>query len=321
MKHCVPENSELELDLRALKSLKLSHFLLVREIAQHGSLARAAETMAQTQSATTKNLQSLEAGLGVLLFERKGRGVEITQAGMAFLHHSRKILSEFRYATEHLSALTSGTAGRISIGTLIAATPRLLPETLLRYQKDNPDVIISIREGTNEILYPALLVGELDLIVGRLSIYRGRDGVSQKQLYEESVKIVCAASHPIADKQSLALRDLADCNWILPPPETTLRRELDRVFHDNNMPIPHRRYESVALLTNLALFAEGDFIGALPEQVYLAYRAMFNLRALPINIEPILGPVGYSFRKDEDPTPTARGFIQYLENAAVGLGI
>lgn len=316
MPKSIPLAPHERFELRALKSLKLSHFLLVREIAKHGSLARAADIMCQTQSATTKNLQGLEMSLGALLFERKGRGVEITQAGEAFLHHARKILSEFRYASDNLSALTNGTAGQISIGTLIAATPRLLPEALLSYHRDRPEVQVSIREGTNEILYPALLAGELDLIVGRLSVYRGRDGVTQQPLYDECVKIVCSASHPIAQRETLTLNDLMDCDWILPPADTTLRRELERVFYDNGLPIPRRRYESVAILTNISLFARGNFIGALPEQVFNAYKHAFRLEALPINIKPILGPVGYIFRRDDTPTRPVLDFIEHLDQAA-----
>lgn len=286
-------------------------------IARNGSLARAADATAQTQSAVTKSLQSIEACLGVELFERNGRGVTLTPAGAAFLPHAQKILSEFQNATEHLDALAHGAAGAVSIGTLIAASPRLLPDALLAFQKTYPDVAITIREGANDALYPALYTGEIDLIVGRLSLFRGREGIRQHALYDEKIIIVCSASHPVARNSLVTLEQLATFSWIFPPTETTLRRELERMFYDNSTSIPKRRCESISIMTNLALLSEGEFIGALPQQVFLAYRDLFKLVALPIDVGPILGPIGISMRKDDTPTPATRNFIACLESAAL----
>ncbi|MCA8888873.1 MAG: LysR family transcriptional regulator [Parvularculaceae bacterium] len=308
-----------QVSLKTLKTLKLSHLYLLKMIARNGALARAAEETAQTQSAVTKSLQNIEACLGVTLFERKGRGVKLTPAGEAFLPHAQKILSEFRHATDHLAALTEGAAGAISVGTLIAASPRLLPEALLAFQRAYPDVMVTIREGTNEVLYPALYTGELDLIVGRLSVFCGREGIKQQALYDENIVFVSAATHPVAKESLVSLAQLADLKWLFPPEETTLRRELARMFHEHSIPIPRHRYESISILTNLPLLSEGEFIGALPLQVFEAYKDMFNLVALPINASPILGPVGISMRDGDTPTQTTMNFIAHLKSAARAL--
>ncbi|PHS21120.1 MAG: hypothetical protein COA85_13355 [Robiginitomaculum sp.] len=309
-------NPNQQTNLNIIKSLKLSHFQLIKEIVQHGTLSKAAIAMAQTQSSTTKNLQHIESCLGVTLFQRKNRGLKLTQAGEEFLRYSRKILLEFNNTSQRISSLTTGTSGHISIGALITGTPELLPETLLAFQKEYPDVTVSIREGTNDTLYPELRTSELDLIVGRLTTPQFLPGIKQISLYDEPFQMVASASHPITRKQNLTIRDLSNYNWILPPQGSALRKELDHFFYSNDMELPKRYYESISLIINIKLLSEGSFIGTLPRKVYAAYSPYYNLALLPLNIKDISGPVGYSTQREDNPTVVTQLFIKYLRKVA-----
>lgn len=308
-------------NLSTAKGIRLSHFYLMREIVRYGKLSKAADALSISQSAATKSLQSLETALGVKLFSRQGHALEITSSGETFLASARKILSEFRNATEMLSDIETGTSGTVIVGEMIGATPRLLPDTLLTFRKRYPNVSVKIRVGSVRRLSTELFLREIDFTIGRLSVFRELEGLKQTPLYSESTRIICRKGHPKANASSLSLRDLHKEDWILPPHDMPLRHELEKMFHSLEVPLPPNFYESISTLTNVAVVAKSDFLMVLPEQVYIACKEAFDLTAFPIDLGPQLGPVGYTFRSGGQFSPAAQGFIECLNQTSEEISI
>jgi len=90
---------------------------------------------------------------------------------------------------------------------------------------------------------PALLSGEIDLVVGRLSSHRHRDKPKQEKLFDNRVTAVVGNNHPLTNIKSLPFDRIKPFGWILPPPETTLRRQIDQFFINQDQyapPVRHR---------------------------------------------------------------------------------
>lgn len=301
------------LENRLKSRLKLRQLKLLVAISEHGNILRAARDLNMPQPAATKSVHELEAVLDVSLFVRSSRGVTPTLYGEAIIRHAKLILSQLHHITEEITSLQGGTAGRIAVGTLLAAAPNLLPRSIAALKRDRPNISISVVEGTNDKLMPMLRVGDLDLVLGRLPEFRQRDGLAQEVLYYEPISFVARADHPLARRASLSLADLLDQDWILPPPQTSLRRQIDDSFQRQGLEPPTRAVELVSILTNHTLLLESDMIGVMPYQVV---ETQHGLVRLPVEVTAAAGPVGISTRQNFEPSPATAYFLSVLRRVA-----
>ena len=301
--------------LVGLHRVSVRQLRLVTAIAEVGSMVRAGEAIGMTQPAVTKSVRDLERDLGVKLFDRGNRGVTPTAYGESLVRHAQRVLAQLEHAAEEIDDLAHGTGGRVAIGTLLAASAWLLPAAIARLRDQRPRVIVDVVEGTNDRLQPMLLRGDLDMVVGRLSEFRHRAGIHQEPIYSEDVVVLARSRHPLARQEPQSLADLQEADWILPPPETTLRRQLEKAFFDAGLDPPRCAVQSVSLLTNRRLLLDGDLIGAWPRGVATDDLAQGRLVALPIRLNEILWPVGVSTRKLAQLSPAAEALRSMLRAA------
>ena len=303
----------------AASRLKLKQLRLIVAIGETASILGAAEALGISQPGATKLLKDAERDLGILLFERSNRGVVPTEYGRALIRHAKLALSQLLHAAEEIDDLAEGTGGRVTVGTLLAASATLLPMAVRRLREKRPRVSIAVIEGTNDRLMPALAVGDIDFVVGRLPEFRFREELVQEPLFREQVCVVVRAGHPLTRRRRLKIDALAACEWILPPPETTLRRQVEKAFHDAGLEAPRPMVQSVSLLTNRALLLATDMVGVWPRQVVLEDVRRGALAILPIALPPAAGPVGISRRRDAILSPAAEALVDELRRAARGL--
>ena len=302
--------------LIGLHRVSVRQLRLIATVAEVGTMVRAGEAIGMTQSAVTKAVRDLEMDLGVDLFERGNRGVTPTIYGEALVSHARRVLAQLEHAAEEIDDLAHGAGGRVAIGTLLAASAWLLPTAITRLRAERPRVAVDVVEGTNDRLQPMLLRGDLDMVVGRLSEFRHRAGVDQEPLYSDGVVILARPEHPLSCRDSLSLADLQEADWILPPAETTLRRQLEKAFFDAGLDPPRCAVQSVSILTNRQLLYDTDLIGAWPRGVAADDLAQGRLVPLAVRLDEILWPVGVATRKLAQLSPAADALLAMLR--AVG---
>lgn len=301
---------------RALTRLKLRQLRLLIAVGRHGSLQNAARELGVSQPAATKMIQDLELDFEVRLFRRTNRGVIPTVFGETLIRHGKLIFAQVSNAAQELDDLNEGSSGRVVIGTLLAASPSLLPAAIDLLLSERPRVAIKIIEGTNEILMPAMLSGEIDMVVGRLPSHRHRDKIVQMKLFDERIQAVVGNQHPLADIAKATFRDIKPFAWILPPLETTLRRQIDQFFVSQGQYEPPYFVESVSYLSNRALLRSQDLIGLMPTHVVAQDIANGYLRQLNWRVPFGTGPVGVSYRGEESLSPASRAFMQALQQVA-----
>lgn len=291
--------------------LKLRHLVLVTSIAEQGSVLRAAEHLHLAQPAVTRGLRELEDILGVELFVRGPRGVTPTLFGEAFIEHARAVQAELRRAGERIAGLVDGAAGVVTIGTLLAATNVLLPRSIAALKADRPGITVVVREGTFDSLVPQLVGGDIDLILGRLNPIDDRSGLRQVPLYNEPVLLVARSGHPAGRARGLS--DLLDYPWILPLEQTSLRQELEQVFHHEGLSLPRDRTECTSILTIRALLVETDMIAALPA---LFVRNDDRIVELPVPLPSVRRSVGVTLPGARALTPSGKAMLSYLQRQA-----
>jgi len=301
---------------RAITRLKLKQLRLLVTVGQYGNIQSAARELQISQPAATKLIQDLELDFEVILFERTNRGVIPTVYGDALIRHGKVILAQVSNAAQELDDLTEGSSGRVVVGTLLAAAPNLLPSAIEAVFADRPNVAIKVVEGTNDALMPALFSCEIDMIVGRLPAYRARARLVQEKLFDDRVLAVVGKQHPLAGKQSVSFKQIRSFGWILPPLETTLRRQIDQFFVSQNQYVPQTVFESVSYLTNRSLLQTRDLIGLMPEQVACSDVENGMLVEVDWAVPFGEGPVGISYRGPDSLSPAGTEFLKALRQVA-----
>jgi DNA-binding transcriptional LysR family regulator len=298
------------------RKFRLRHVELIAELYDCRSILKAARRLNLTQPTLTKALQDVEATLGVALFERSNRGLAPTPYGDIFARHAKMVLAQLRHAAEELESLRAGYSGRVAVGTLLAASASILPDAIARLKKERPGVTVSVVVGTYDILMPSLLAGDLDMVLGRLPEEGRSRALLYEEFYAEPVRLVTRPGHPLLRRRRLGLRDLVNEAWLLPLPETALRRQVERAFLEADAPLPRNLIESVSILTNRVLLRKSDCIGVMPYHVALDDVEHGLLAILPVKLKSIETPVGAILRAPGELPPAAAALLECLRLAA-----
>jgi DNA-binding transcriptional LysR family regulator len=304
------------LDRAFVGRLKLRPLVVFAAVAEAGRIGAAADALHISQPAVTKAIRELEATIGVALFRRHPRGVSLTEEGAILHRHVVPVLAHLGHAGSELKAWREGVTGHVRVGVLIAAAPRLLPLAIARLKAGHPGILVTVREATNDQLLPALGEGALDMVVGRLADGNLSAGLVHQVLYDEPVLIVVRAGHPLLEIAGLTLADLVGAGWILPPPETALRGEIDHAFRAQGLEPPRSIVESVSMLTNRTLLLETQMIGVLPAQVAEGDRALGLLAVLPVALPTVKRAIGVTRPAFGAPSPSVAAMLACLEAVA-----
>ncbi|MCX5203380.1 LysR substrate-binding domain-containing protein [Streptomyces sp. NBC_00237] len=290
--------------------LKFRHLTLLAAIAEHGTVVRAAASLHLTQPAATRTLRELEKLADVELFHREPRGMRPTVYGEALVGHARAVIAEVRRAGDHLADLREGQAGTVTVGTLLAGANLLLPRAVARLKAERPHLTVVVREGTFDVLHPALLTGDLDVIVGRVGPAPEPGRLRQRALYREPIRLAVRVGHPLLRGPASALADTVGHPWILPLEQTALRQELAAVFETQGLELPPNRVECTSILTMRTLLVSTDMVAALPE---LVLREDDRLVALPVELPSVGRTVGTTEASARIRTPGLVALLQALD--------
>src|SRR5256885_10700797 len=124
------------------RKFRLRHVELIAALSESRSILKASRRLNLTQPTLSKALQDVEATLGLSLFERTNRGLEPTPYGEIFARHAKIVLAQLRHAAEELESLRAGYSGKVTVGTLLAASASILPDAIARLKSERPGVTI-----------------------------------------------------------------------------------------------------------------------------------------------------------------------------------
>jgi DNA-binding transcriptional LysR family regulator len=195
------------LDVRRLRVL--------REVAARGSFSAAADALAFTQPAVSRQIATLEVEAGAQLVERSARGIRLTPAGELLVEHAEAILDRLATAESQLAALAAGARGRLRLAAFPSANATLIPLAIAAFRDEHPGIELRLAEQVTSAALADLAAGELDLAVvssaGELIV---PEGVAFEPLMEDPHFVALPRAHPLAEREPLTLADLRDETWV-----------------------------------------------------------------------------------------------------------
>lgn len=293
--------------------LKTRQLMTFNAVLNERSIAKAAERLSLTQPAVTRTIRELEALFACKLFERTNRGVMPTVFGQVLGEYAQASIVGLRHVVERFNALQDCEEGHLLIGTLISASAQLLPHAIAAIKERSPKLAVTVREGGNDLLFPLLISGEIDIVIGRLPEHAVDSGIEHHVLYKEPLVALVSGSHPLArSKDHLSLKKLLDYQWILPVPEVPFRSRVRELFARAALPMPERIVESISIATNLGMLDTMSAIALLPGSIGEYYADLCNYHVLEGIDLGDFGDVGYTVYGQRQLTPSTELFIDCL---------
>lgn len=198
-------------------------------IADHGTMTAAAAVCHVSQAAVSVGIIDLERQLGVTLLTRhRGHGVTLTDVGTEVVRDARQLLDLAADLQTRARTHGRGLAGRLRLGCYITLAPFYLPHLRDAFTEKFPDVEVDVTESGQEDLQRMLRDGESEVA---LTYDTGLDsGISRRVVRVVNPYFLLAADHPLADRPSLSMADLADYDLIaygVPPSPDNARKMIE----------------------------------------------------------------------------------------------
>lgn len=305
--------------LSIARKLRFYQLIVYAQVLESGSILRAAQALNLTQPSVTKVIHELEAYFGAALLVRGNRGVSATPLGERVLQRSKSFIADLRLLTDEVNAYLEGSAGHVIVGTLISASAWLLPRATQLLKAKAPKVLLSLRVGQMDQLFPALADGELDLVVGRVPDdwnWRNESPLLKVEpLYREALSVVAGAGHPMHKKRA-KFADLHQYPWVLPTQDSFLRRTADALFAEAGLPIPDNVVESLSILTNITLMQDQRTIALMPREAIRNFAEAGLLKEFDLGGLLHFGDIGCFYSATREPTPATLMLRECLRTAS-----
>ncbi|MDR3531564.1 MAG: LysR substrate-binding domain-containing protein [Rhodopila sp.] len=278
-------------------------------VASELHFGRAAVRLHITQPPLSRQVQALEDALGVKLFTRTSRSVQLTTAGRAFLQEARRLMEQAESAMVVARRAADIDSGLLTIGLIGAATYHVLPRVVAIARRSLPHIELAFRELSTAEQLDALALHQIDIGLGRLPA--GARGVVTRRISREPLVLAAPHDHPLALSSQLRLQDLGDHPFIAyePDPGGVIHGLLEAAFAQAHFS-PNVVQRIRLTQTALSLVSVGIGVALVPQTAQHACFANVVFRSMIIDTNPKLDM--HAFWREDSVNPVLPSFRDLL---------
>jgi DNA-binding transcriptional LysR family regulator len=292
--------------------IALRHMEAFLAVAEHGNFSTASRNLNVAQPALSQAVKDLEAELGLRLFDRTTRRVELTAAGVEFQGSASKIMEDLKHAVQNVRDIAARKRGRIRIAAPPLLSSVILPHAIAAFHVDFPGITIElIDKGTEEIV-ASVVAGNADCGLGTFS--PGEEGIERTLLMRDNLMLFCPARHPLLERTSVRWSDLHDLPQIALTRTSGIRLLVDmacEMAHLSTKPA----FEVSLITTALALVEAGLGVSVLPSYALAAARH-YAVAAKPLGDPVVSRDVVMIHASGRSISPAVNSFAGILRSYA-----
>lgn len=282
----------------------------VLAIVETGSFSAAAEELYVSQSSLSKLVMALEKELGVALFDRSKRKVMLTPAGEALLPHARAIDAAYRLLLADVAEL------RVKPTLKIVAIPVIaqygITAAIAQFRQLHQDIAVTLEEREAAAILPALANRQFDVAVLRDN-YLAMDQYLTRKIGHDRMVLVVSREHRLAQRQAVAMAELADENHIVFDRGTIVHELAVEACRRAGFE-PRIFYASLRVESVLGLVASNSGVALMMEKV-VAYHQRADVAMIPL-VETIESNILVAAPKGRPPARSVRLFIDFMAGVA-----
>lgn len=286
--------------------VSIRHIQAANSVALYGSFTAAAADLGMTQSAVSRLVLRLEKQLGVSLFLRSTRNVVLTAPGREFTASTRRLMEDLNIQVDNARALGGQVRGRLIISCLTSLTHHVVPDAVLRYRKAYPGVEVHLSEGLGSQVHEDVRSGFADFGIGN-AVSPNQEMVAE-EIVKESCFAVLPATHRLRSKNSIALRDLKDEEFVSLPTNSGLRRQIDGIAAANGLNLKHTTV--VEQFGTLFDFVAADIGVAIVPASALPKNRQYKLVIKRFSSPAFVRQIGILRLRNRPLTPAATDFLE-----------
>lgn len=278
-------------------------------VAKLGSFRAAAEELHLSQPALSRRIEKLEAALGVRLFHRTTRKVDMTTVGREFSHRANELLNNLEQSLMGIRDVAAHVSGEVTIACIPSAVRYFLPGILMAYHQRYPQIMVRIiDQGANEVL-TTLLRNEADF--GLNYIGTQEPDLEFEPILKEPFVVACRPEHPLARKKKVTWDELSAHEYMSVTKDSGNRFLLDLALTDN--PKRPRWYcEAQHVSTLVSLVEAGMGVAAVP-RLSMPPDGHPTLVSVPLVNPVITRTVGLIRRRGRALSPAAQQLYDQIE--------
>jgi len=293
----------------------LRHFVVT---ADTGNMLKAADTLNISQSGLSRSVGALENMLGLPLFERSAKGVELTAFGKRFYPHARLMLNEYERSMNELRTFQNLKGGSLRFGINNSFAYVLIPGVIAELVSRWPGIHIDIVSDNYAALMNDLAHGNIDLAFSLYTPGSMQDHFEYETLFDLRTRVFARSEHPLRGQKNIDAARLAACDWGLIN-GASAKAAFDGFFVEREQEPPQIALQcsSVALLASVV--AKSDLLTILPDELVQKTRE-FSIEPLFSEFSFGQAQVGLIRRKGSFDSPIAERLTRLLRRDAATFG-
>ena len=306
--------ADVQLSDRIGRRMKLQDLHVLMTVVQAGTMGKAAQRLNTTQPNISRSIAELEHALGVRLLDRHRQGIEPTEYGRALLDCGVAVFDDLRQGVKNIEFLADPAAGEVRIGTSTFLAGTFVSAVIKPLSQRYPRIVFHLVTET-DALHRELSERNVDLLITRKLGVLADEKFDFEVLYNDSHVIVAGAQSPWVRRRSIALAELVNEAWLLPPPERALGPLYLEAFRASGLDYPRTAVFTVEPEVRIGLLATGRFLTIVPTSV-LRFSKRPEIKVLPVQLQHDCMPIGVATLKNRTLSPVAQLFIQHAREVA-----
>lgn len=246
--------------------IEFRHIKYFLAVAEDLHFRKAAERLYISQPGLSRQIKQMEDELGVLLFERHNRKVELTIAGKFLKEELTRNLKNLDNIFTHAKRLNDGLGGDLKLGYVGSAMSQIIPNLLLEFEKFNQDIVVSLKEMENQKQIESLISHDIDL--GFVRLDRVPRGINIKPILKEPFCIVLPNNHHINRSSFKSVSQLKDEPFILFDSEYSASyfEKVMQIFDDAGF-VPNVSHNTIHATSIYKLVENGFGVSIVPKSL------------------------------------------------------
>ena len=298
------------------KRLKLKDLQIFMTTVDAGGMMRAAKRLNMSQPAVSQAIAALERALSNRLIERSRKGIQLTSYGEALLRGGSAIFDDLLKTVADIQYLADPTAGEVRLGATEPVADKIVSDVIELLSRRYPNITFDLLLREPSGLYRELAARRLDFVVSQTNQNVDADGMDCETLFEESIAVVSGASHRVASRKLLKLKDLTDAAWILPPPNSFISTCLRSAFLSEGLAPPRSAITVHSAYLRIKMLSGGHFLTVAPTMMLTSALSTKSVRIFPKLLQDSSTSVRLVTLKNRSLRPVAEMCMHKIREAA-----
>jgi len=293
-----------------MREMNLNTYKYFNEVAETGSIRRAADRLHIAPSAISRQIALLEHSLGVTLLERTNTGIRLTPAGTLLERFTRKMCRDLDRIHESIKNLKGLREGEVKIWVIEAVVQTILPRIMTHFNEHYPAIHFSINSESSDRTLEAIIRDEID--IGIVFNTGERAGIEVIKRFPAPVQCLVSPKHPLAQHRAVSLREICSYPVALPVSSFGMRQTFDSVTRSL-----HLNPQSIVNTNNLelakAMAIAGRTLTIGPVQIARREIEQNTLIAIPVDNEALQrANIEICVHRDRSLSFAAHQFLKHI---------